>query len=126
MNVQSKNQSIEIFLTCQKNRKLNVIIKSSNKIRNALRFKNQISTYMNSNVIYKFKWNVCSDDYTGETKCHFLVRENEHLVKHTLITKNLKYIEKDDTAVRKHCHNHCHTDDSSCFSLVGIAPNKYH
>ena len=29
-------------------------------------------------------------------------------------------------AIRKHCHNHGHTADTSCFSLVGNAANKYH
>ena len=39
---------------------------------------------------------------------------------------NLKYTEKDATAIRKHCHNHGHRADTSCFSLVGNAANKYH
>ena len=61
-----------------------------------------------------------------QTKCHFLVREHEHLGKSILTEKNLKYNEKDATAIRKHCHNHGHTADTSCFSLVGNAANKYH
>ena len=54
-------------------------------------------------------------------KRHFLVRGRSILTE-----KNLKYTEKDATAVRKHCHNHVHTADTSCFSLVGNAANKYH
>ena len=57
---------------------------------------------------------------------HFLVREYEHLGKSILTEKNLKYTEKDATAIRKDCHNHCHTADTSCFSLVRNAANKYH
>ena len=85
-----------------------------------------IPKYMNSKVIYKFKCNICNDVYIGETKRHFLVREYEHLGKSILTKKNLKYTEKDATAIRKHCHNHGHTADTSCFSLVGNAANKYH
>ena len=81
---------------------------------------------MKSKVIYKFKCNIYNDVYIGETKRHFLVWEYEHLRKSILTEKNLKYTEKDATAIRKHCHNHCHTPDASCFSLVGNAANKYH
>ena len=116
----------EIFRTCQKNIKLNVVSRSSNKICNAFRLKDQIPKYMNSKVIYEFKCNICNDAYIGETKRHLLVREHEHLGKSILTEKNLKYTKKDATAIRKHCHNHCHIAGTSCFSLVGNAANKYH
>ena len=99
-------------------------IQISNRIRNAFRFKDQISKYINAKVIYKFKCNICNDVYISETKRHFL--EYEHLGKSILTEKNLKYTEKDATAIRKHCHNHGHTADTSCFSLVGNVANKYH
>ena len=105
---------------------MNVVFRPSNRIRNAFRFKDQIPKYMNSKVIYKFKCNICNDVYIGETKRHFLVCEYEHFGKSRLTEKNLKYTEKNATAIRKHCHNNCHTADTSCFSLVGNAANKYH
>ena len=61
-----------------------------------------------------------------QTKCHFLVREHEHLGKSILTERDLKYNEKDATAIRKNCHNHGHAADTSCFSLIGNATNKYH
>ena len=70
--------------------------------------------------------NICNDVYIGETKRHLLFREYEHLGKSILSEKNLKHTEKDATAIRKYCHNHCHIADTSCFSLVGNAANKYH
>ena len=79
---------------------------------------------MNSKVIYKFKCNICNDVFIGETKRHFLVREYKHLGKSILTEKNLKYTEKDATAIRKHCQNQCHAADHSCFSLAGNASNK--
>ena len=63
---------------------------------------------------------------TLASKRHFLVREYEDFGKSILTEKNLKYTEKDATAIRKHCHNHCHAADTSCFSLVGNAASKYH
>ena len=81
---------------------------------------------MNLKVIYKFKCNICNDVYIGEKKRHFLACEYKHLGKSILTEKNLKYTEKDATAVRKHCHNQCHTANPSCFSLVENAGNKYH
>ena len=53
--------------------KLNVVFQSSKKICNASRFKDQIPIYMNSNVIYKYKCNICNDVYIIETKRHLLV-----------------------------------------------------
>ena len=105
---------------------MNVVFRSSNRIRNAFRFKDQIPKYLNSKVIYKLKCNIYNDAYIGEKKRHFLVREYEHLGKSILTEKNLKYTKQDAAAIRKHCHNHCHTADTSCFSLVGNAANKYH
>ena len=53
--------------------KLNVAFRSSNKIHNAFRFKNQIRICMNSNVIYKYKCSIYNGVYIGETKLHLLV-----------------------------------------------------
>ena len=61
ISLQSKKQLTGIFRTCQKNIKSNVIFRSSNKVRNAFRSKDQIPKYMNSKVIYKFKCNICND-----------------------------------------------------------------
>ena len=81
---------------------------------------------MNSKVIYKFKCDICYDIYIGKTKRHFLVCKYQHLRKSVLTEKNLKYAKKDATAIRKHCQNHGHRGDRSCFSLVGNAANNYH
>ena len=93
--------------------KLNVVFRSSNKIRNAFRFKYQIPIYMNSNVIYKYKCNICNDLHIGETKRHFLVLQYEHLGRSILTEKPLKYNEKDATAIRKPYHQHNHSADYS-------------
>ena len=124
--LQSKKQLTEFFCTYLKNIKLNVAIRSYNGIRDTFRFKDQISKHMNSKVIHNFKCNICNDVYIAETERHFLVREYEHLRKPVLTEKNLKYNEKDATAIRKHCHNYGHTASTSCFSLVQNAANKYH
>ena len=54
ISLQSKKQLTEIVHTCLKNIKLNVVFRSSNRIRNVFRFKYQIPKYMNSKVIYEF------------------------------------------------------------------------
>ena len=68
---------------------------------------------MNSKVIYEFKCNICNDVHIGETKGHFLLCEYEHLGKSILTEKNLKYTEKDASAIRKNCHKHGHSADTS-------------
>ena len=95
-----------------------VVFRSPNRKRNAFRFKNRIPIYMNSKVIYKFNCNTCNDVNDGETKRHFLAREYEHLAKSMLTGKNLKYTEKEATAIKKHCRNHCDTAETPYFSLV--------
>ena len=34
---------------------------------------------LHSNLVYKFKCNICNDIYYGETKRHFKARPSEHL-----------------------------------------------
>ena len=92
--------------------KLTVLFQSLNKIRNTFCFKDQIPIYMNSDVIYKYKCNICSDVYISKTKLRFLVRQYEHLGRSILTEKPLKYNEKDATAVRKHYHQQNHPADS--------------
>ena len=53
------------------------------------------SKHINSNVLYKFKCNICNSGYIGKTKRHLLVRQYEHLGLSVLTNKALKYTEKD-------------------------------
>ena len=81
---------------------------------------------MNSKEVYKFKCNIFSDVYVGETKRHLLVRQDEHLGKSILTEKPSKYNGKDATTIRKHCNQNNHQADSSCFTLIGSASNNFH
>ena len=72
---------------------------------------------MNLKVVYKFKCNICTDVYVGETKRHLLVRQYEHLGKSILADKPSKY--------RKNCHQNNHQADS-CFTLIDCASNNFH
>ena len=89
-------------------------------------FLKTIPTFMNSEVVYKFKWSICNDVYVGETKRHLLVRQYKHLGKSILIERPSKYNDKDTTAIRKHYHQNNHQADSSCFTLIGSASNNSH
>ena len=42
-------------------------------------FKDKINKMLHSNLVYKFKCNVCNDIYYGKTKDNFKVRACEHL-----------------------------------------------
>ena len=105
--------------------KMNFVLRLSNKIRNAFRFKDQIPLYMNSNAIYKHKYNICNDICIGEIKCHLFVRQYEHLGRSILTEKPIKYNEKDAAAVGKQDHQQNHTADSFCFSLIRNGTNYY-
>ena len=105
--------------------KLNVVFWSSKKNGNASRFKDQIPIYMNSNVIYKYKCNICNNVYIIETKRHLLDHEYEHLGRSIPTGKPLKYQEKGATAVKKHCHLQNYSFDSFWFSLIVNTTNTY-
>ena len=81
---------------------MNIVFRSSNSIRNAFRFKDQIPKYIHLKVVYKYK---CKER-------HFLALEYEHLRKTMLNKKNLKHTRKDASAIGKHFQ---------CFSLAGNA-----
>ena len=124
--LQSKKQLINIFRTCRKKMQLKAVFLSSKKIHNAFRLKDQIPIYVNSNVIQKHKCSICNNIYIVETKRHLLVRQGEHLFRFFLTKKPLKNDEKDDTAIRKHCHRPNHPANSFCVSLIGNATSNYH
>ena len=69
---------------------------------------------MNSKVVYKFKCNICNDVCVG--------KQNVNLGKPILTGKPSKYNDKGTTATRKHYQQ----ADSSCFTLIGSASNKFH
>ena len=84
--VQTKKQLTEIVRICQKNIKLNVVFRSFNRMTNDFPIKDQTPKYTNLDVTYKYKCNICSDVYIGETKPHFLVPQmsilgNQYLLK---------------------------------------------
>ena len=98
----------------------------SNVLNNTFRFKNQLTKYHNSKVIYKFTCNACNSVYLGKTKCHLFLRQYEHLRKSIFTDKNLWYSDKDATAIRKHCLQHSHTASLDSCSVLGNAVNNYH
>ena len=109
-----------------KNVKLNVIFKSSKRIKNAFRFKDILPKHISPKVLYKFKSDTCNRAYIGETKQYLLARQYEHLGLSVVTEKVLKYTEKDATAIRKHVHEdklRCSVDN---FEIVGTAVNDFH
>ena len=125
ISLQVKRQIIEIFCTCNKGIKLNVVFKSSVRMSNAFRFKNQIPKCLNSMLLYKFTCNTCNSVYIRKTKRHYLVRQFEHLGLSVFTNKALKYSDKDATAIRKHCHHQNHVNCTDNFKIMGNSVNNY-
>ena len=53
-------------------------------------FKDKINKMFHSNLVYKFKCNICNDICYGKTKRHFKVRACEHLGITSLTGKKMK------------------------------------
>ena len=63
-----------------------------------------------SNLVYKFKYNICNDIYYGKTKRHFKVRACEHLGITPLTEKKVK--SPNESAVFDHI---VHLDHNASF-----------
>ena len=63
-------------------------------------FKDKISKMLHSNLVYKFKYNICNDIYCGKTKHHFKVGACEHLGITHLTGKKVK--SQNESAVFDH------------------------
>ena len=53
-------------------------------------FKDKMKKMLHSNLVYKFKCNICNDIYCGKTKRHFKVEACGHLGITPLTGKNVK------------------------------------
>ena len=124
-SLEVKRQLIEIFQTCSKDIKLNVVFKSSVRVSNAFRFKDQIPKCLNSMLLYKFTGYTYNSVYIGKTKKHYLVRQSEHLGLSVFTNKVLRYSDKDATAIRKHCHHQNHVNCTDNFKIMGNSVNNY-
>ena len=125
LSLQVKRQLIEIFRACNKDIKLNVAFKSSVRMSNAFRFKDQIPKCLNSMLLYKFTCNTCNSVYIGKTKRHYLLRQFEHLGLSVSTNKALRYSDKDATAIRKQCHHQNHVNYTDNLKIMGNSVNNY-
>ena len=75
--------------------------------------------------MYKYKFDTCNNVYTGKTKRHLIVPQNEHLGKLIATDKPLNYSDKDATTIRKHCHSLDNLASIDNFSILGNAVNNY-
>ena len=65
-----------------------------------------------SNLLYKFKYNICNDIYYSKTKRHFKVRACEHLGITPFTGKKIK--SPKGSAVFDHIFHTCH---NACFGV---------
>ena len=65
-----------------------------------------------SNLLYKFKYNICNDIYYSKTKRHFKVRACEHLGITPFTGKKIK--SPKGSAVFDHIFHTCH---NACFDV---------
>ena len=79
ISLQVKRQIIEIFCTCNKGIKLNVVFKSSVRMSNAFRFKNQIPKCLNSILNYISSRATLAIVFPLLKPRQYLVRQFEHL-----------------------------------------------
>ena len=122
----AEKQLTNIFRSCRKDIKLNAVFKTSNRLRNAFRFKDQLPKCINSKVLYKYKCDICDNIYIGKTKRHLVVVQYQHLGKSIATDKPLRYSDKDATTIRKHYHSLCHWASIDNFSILGNAMNNNH
>ena len=67
-----------------------VVYQSRKRLSTLFTFKDKINEILHSNLVYKFKCNICNDIYYSKTKRHFKVRACEHLGSMPLTEKKVK------------------------------------
>ena len=80
--------------------KIEVIFKSTTRISNFFRFKDEVPFNLRSNVVYKFSCGRCNATYYGETCRHLNIRVGEHSGVSSLTGKKSKA--KTTTAIKDH------------------------
>ena len=58
---------------------IKLIFQSKNRLSSLFKFKDIISLYLRSHLVYKFQCSNCNINYYGETKRHLKVRAGEHI-----------------------------------------------
>ena len=123
---QKNNLYTNIFRSYCKDIKLNIIFKTSNRLHNAFKFKDQLPKCISLKVLYKCKCGICNNVYIGKTKSHLIICQYGHLGKSIATEKPLRDSDKDATAIRKHCHSLDLSASINNFYMLGNAMNKYH
>ena len=106
--------------------KFNIIFKSTNRIRNALLFKDKLPLNIRSNLIYRYTCNRCNSVYLGKTKRHYLVRAFEHLGVSLRTGKTFTFNQNNvnNSTVLTHINTQCkhnHSPSVNDFSIIGSA-----
>ena len=126
-SIQLRKRLRSIYRECLPNIKLNVIFRSTNRLKSNFCFKDVIPRDLKSLVIYKFKCSICNDThYLGKTKRHFLTRVYEHLGLSPYTNKSYKYNCKTATAIRRHCKECSHICSIDDFKIINSASNDFH
>ena len=95
---------------------LNVIFRSSCRIRSFFNFKDKLSTDLVSHLIYKFTCADCNASYLGETNRHYIVRCCEHLGTSPFTGKQ---VSRAPTAVTKHiAEERCPSNNIQSFDII--------
>ena len=107
-----------IFRSCHKHIKLNVVFKTSNRLCNAFRFKDHLPNCIDSIVLYKYKCDICNGFYIGKTSHHLIVSQYENLGKSIATDKPLRHSDKGAAAIRKRSHSLDHLASIDDFSIL--------
>ena len=86
---------------------------------------NKLPECISSKVLQKYKCDICNNVYNDKTKRHLIVHQYKHLTKSIATDKPLRYSDKDDTAIRKHCHSLNDLASIDNFSILGNAMNNH-
>ena len=99
-----------------------VIFRSNCRLNMLFSFKDKISLFLRSNMVYKFKCGRCNTTYYGKTERHLKVRMGEHLGISALTGKKVK--PDRESAIHEHLLFCNHLPDFEDFSI--LAQNYKH
>ena len=102
---------------------IRLVFQTKCKISNFFTFKDKISSFLQSGIVYKFQCGSCNATYYDKTKRHFKVRMCEQLGISALTGKRVKG--DDDSGIKEHLLFCNHTPEFEDLSILASNNNDF-
>ena len=104
--------------------KLNLIYKTTYRMGNMFRYKDQFPASIRSDFIYLYKCGLCNESYIGLSRRHQKVRFSEHMLRSARTGNVLNSDTMSKSAVSDHMISTNHEVSNDNFTILSIGGNQ--